>query len=113
MVWFTPKIAGEKPGSFAGEVGQLLLDVQPVQAMHQQPGLSQPDQRAGQAVVIGVEVGDDQPADVFEASPQLGHLARECLQDVWQVPATVDQGPPIVATDQIAIGVPQGAASQR
>src|SRR5439155_24931620 len=65
------------------------LDEQALEAMEAQIGVSDFSQSAGQTVVVGMDVGDDEMADIWQLNVEGAQMAFQSLQGVGCVPATI------------------------
>ena len=70
-------------------------------------------QAAGQPVVVGVDVGDDQVAHVGQADVERPQVALQGVQGVGGIPAAVDQQIAVVRAHQVRVDVAQRAVLQR
>ena len=110
-----PVLGHARDGQQPAHAGHQLvgLDVAPPQQggvgrVESDPGPRGLADPAGQAVVVGVDVGHHDRPDVGDAPAGLGQAVVEGLPGVVGVPTGIDHGHPVVQLDQVDQDVAQG-----
>ncbi|XCN13855.1 hypothetical protein R1Y80_09415 [Streptomyces sp. JL1001] len=102
------ELAGEvvEPGAGLGFPG--TADDRGVGLVHGDPGPGRLADLAGESVVVGVVVGDDDAVDVGDGGTEGGEPGDQGLPGGGIVPAGVDEDGPPVGVDEVDQGVPEG-----